>query len=154
MQLMAKNAEDRYQSTYGLKADLEKCLQQWQTVGRVDFFLPRATRRDGSIPYSAKIVWARSGSWLPLLAAFERVSQGASEIILVSGHAGIGKSALVREVYQANYSEARVLCSLGKFDQFHRDIPYASLTQAFQSLIRQLLTESEDQISNLACKNS
>ena len=109
MKLMAKNAEDRYQSTYGLKADLEECLQQWQTVGRVDFFLLGQQDVTDRFHIPQKL-YGREEEVGTLLAAFERVSQGASEIILVSGHAGIGKSALVREVYQANYSEARVLC--------------------------------------------
>src|SRR5262249_2663266 len=81
-----------------------------------------------------------------LLAAFARVSQDASEMIVVSGHTGIGKSTLVQELY-SSVARQRGYFIAGKFDQFQRNIPYASLAQAFRSLIRQILTESEDQLA-------
>ncbi|HXV99790.1 MAG TPA: AAA family ATPase, partial [Anaerolineae bacterium] len=81
-----------------------------------------------------------------LLAAFERVSGGSSELMLVSGYSGIGKSALVQEIYKP-ITRQRGYFIAGKFDQFQRDIPYASLVQAFRSLVRQLLTETESQIA-------
>jgi predicted ATPase/signal transduction histidine kinase len=81
-----------------------------------------------------------------LMTAFERVSQGASEMMLVSGYSGIGKSALVQEVYKPLTCQRGYFIA-GKFDQFQRNIPYASLIQAFRSLVRQLLTESEAAIA-------
>jgi predicted ATPase/signal transduction histidine kinase/serine phosphatase RsbU (regulator of sigma subunit) len=140
LKLMAKNAEDRYQSTYGLKADLEECLQQWQTAGQIELFpLARADVSDRfEIPQK---LYGREAEIATLMAGAERVSQGGSELMLVAGYSGIGKSALVQEVYKP-LTRQRGYFIAGKFDQFQRDIPYASLIQAFRALMRQLLTES------------
>ena len=146
MRLMAKNAEDRYQSAHGLKADLSACWQQWQVTQRInDFSLGEADVSDQlHIPQK---LYGREAEIDTLLSAFERVSQGASELILVSGYAGVGKSALVQEVYKP-ITRQRGYFVVGKFDQFQRNIPYTSLAQAFRSLLRQILTESEAQVAS------
>ncbi|MEK8019740.1 MAG: AAA family ATPase, partial [Candidatus Parabeggiatoa sp.] len=140
LKLMAKNAEDRYQSSYGLKADLADCLQQWQTAGRIEAFpLGRADVSDRfEIPQK---LYGREEHIATLMGVAERVSEGRCEMMLVAGYSGIGKSALVQEVYKPLTGQHGYFIA-GKFDQFQRDIPYASLIQAFQSLMRQLLTES------------
>lgn len=153
MALLAKNAEDRYQSAYGLKADLETCLRQWQTTASIAPFPLR--RRDVSSHFQIpEKLYGREREIELLLAAFGRVSQpvepsvqtGNSEMMLVAGYTGIGKSALVQEVYKP-ITRQRGYFVAGKFDQFQRDIPYASLLQAFRLLVRQLLTETEAEIS-------
>ncbi|MBD2181765.1 ATP-binding protein [Aerosakkonema funiforme] len=145
LKLMAKNAEDRYQSAYGLKADLEQCLHQWQRKKQIEPFpLGRADASDRfQIPQK---LYGREKEIETLLASFDRVSLGASELMLVAGYSGIGKSALVQEVYKP-ITGSRGYFIAGKFDQFQRNIPYASLIQAFRSLILQLLTESQAQIA-------
>lgn len=145
LKLMSKNAEDRYQSAYGLKADLEKCLQQWQAEGRISpFSLGQEDVSDRfQIPQK---LYGREREIEILIESFERVSQGKSEMMLVSGYSGIGKSALVQEVYRP-LTRRRGYFVAGKFDQFQRNIPYASVIQAFRSLMQQLLTESEPQIA-------
>jgi serine/threonine protein kinase len=144
MKLMAKNAEDRYQSAYGVKADLEECYRQWQSIGCIaSFSLGQQDISDRfQIPQK---LYGREEEIDTLLAGFERVSQGASELMLVAGYSGIGKTALVKEVYKPIARQRGYFIS-GKFDQLHRDIPYDSLVQAFRSLVGQLLTESEAQI--------
>lgn len=145
MKLMAKNAEDRYQSTQGLKADLEECLWQWQTAGRIDSFSPG--RHDTSDRFQTpQRLYGREREIETFLATFERVSQGTSEIMLVMGYAGIGKSALVQEIYKP-ITHRRGYFIAGKFDQLQRNTPYASLVRAFSDLIRQILTDSEAQIA-------
>ena len=146
MRLMAKNAGDRYQSAYGLKADLEACWQQWQRGQRIeDFSLGQADVSDQlHIPDK---LYGREAEVATVLAAFERVSQGENELMLVSGYAGIGKSALVHEVYKP-ITRQRGYFVEGKFDQFRQNIPYASLTQALRSLLQQILTESEAQVAS------
>ena len=141
MKLMAKTAEERYQSTWGLKADLEACLHQVRTRGQIsDFTL---ARQDISNKFQIpQKLYGREKEVAQLLATFELVSQGKMEMMLVSGYSGIGKSALVNEVHKPIVRQRGYFIS-GKFDQFKRDIPYAALIQAFQELIRQLLTESE-----------
>ncbi|MBI3756484.1 MAG: AAA family ATPase [Deltaproteobacteria bacterium] len=145
LKLMAKNAEDRYQSAYGLKADLEECLRQWQTAHRIAPF-PLSRRDVGDRLHLPQKLYGRETEVAALLTAFERVSRGAGELVFVSGSAGIGKSALVQELYKP-ITRQRGYFITGKFEQFHKNIPYAPLIQAFQALIRQILTESEDQVA-------
>jgi len=142
MKLLAKTAEERYRSARGLKADLDRCLREWQSTGRISHFFPGendATDRF-SIPQH---LYGREGEIAQLLDAFERVSNGSSEMMLVSGLAGIGKSALIHEIHKP-ITGRRGFFITGKFDQFKRNIPYASLAQAFQEFIRQLLTRTDE----------
>ncbi len=157
MKLMAKNAEDRYQSASGLLADLEICLHQLETTGEIIDFIPRRLDVLSQLLIPQKL-YGREEQVNELLAAFERVGAGSpesllpnqntekfahsqSELMLVSGYSGIGKSAVVNEVSKPITRSKGYFIS-GKFDQFKRNIPYASLIQAFNSLLRQLLTES------------
>lgn len=145
MKLIAKNAEDRYQSAYGLKADLEECQRRWQTTRRID---PFPLSQDDVVEqlHLAQKLYGREAEIATLLTAFERVRQGVGEFMLVSGPAGIGKSVLVREIYKP-ITRQRGYFITGKFEQFHKNIPYALLTQALRSLMRQLLTENAAQIA-------
>ncbi|MEG4352602.1 AAA family ATPase [Microcoleus sp. LAD1_D3] len=145
LKLMVKNAEERYLSAYQLKADLQECLRQWQSKEQIDPFpIDRHEISDRfQIPQK---LYGREREISALLAAFERVSQGTSEMMLVSGYSGIGKTVLIQEIYKPLTQQRGYFIS-GKFDQLQRDTPYASLIQAFRSLVRQLLTESDAQIS-------
>ena len=145
MKLLAKTAEDRYQSGFGLKADLEICLNQLETTGEISDF-PLA-QQDLSAQFQIpQKLYGREEEVAKLLAIFDRISeQGVTEMILVAGYSGIGKSALVKEVHKPIVRQRGYFIS-GKFDQFKRNIPYASLIQAFHDLMRQLLAESEEQI--------
>ena len=150
MKLLAKTAEDRYQNAYGLKADLEECLLQWQATGTIiDFTLGQQDK--SSQFHIPEKLYGREREVQTLMAAFERISQGSTEMMLVSGYSGIGKSSLVNEVHKPMVRKHGYFIS-GKFDQFKRDIPYASLIQAFQELIRQLLTEEQDRIETWKAK--
>src|SRR3979490_584430 len=83
-----------------------------------------------------------------LLAPFDRVvANGTPELVLVSGYSGIGKSSVVNELHKM-LVPARGLFASGKFDQYKRDIPYSTLAQAFQSLIRALLAKSEAELKS------
>jgi predicted ATPase/GAF domain-containing protein len=144
--LMAKNAEDRYQSAYGIKADLVECLNQLHSKGKIDNFILASHDVSGRFQIPQKL-YGREEEVGVLLAAFERVSsQGSrSEMMLVAGYSGIGKSALVQEIYKP-VTRHKGFFATGKFDQLQRNIPYAAIIQAFQDLIRQLLTESAEQL--------
>ncbi|MEG4012457.1 MULTISPECIES: ATP-binding sensor histidine kinase [unclassified Microcoleus] len=144
MKLLAKTVEDRYQSAYGIKADLEACLTQLQTNGRIENFILGQHDVFAKFQIPQKL-YGRDGEIATLNAAFERTSQGKSEMILVSGSSGIGKTALINEIDRQIVRRKGYFTS-GKCDQFKRGIPYAALIQAFQTLIRQLLTESEKKI--------
>ncbi len=146
MKLMAKNAVDRYQSAYGLQADLETCWQQWQTNGKISPF--PLGRHDNSDTFQlSKKLYGREQEVETLLNVFEQVNQERScEMILVSGESGIGKSALVQEMYKP-ISEQHGYFISGQFNQSHQNVPYTALFQAFQSLIQYLLTEGETKIT-------
>ncbi|KYC36074.1 guanylate cyclase [Scytonema hofmannii PCC 7110] len=141
MKLLAKTPEERYQSAWGIKADLETCRERLESLGQIDEFC-LATQDICARFVIPEKLYGREKEVTQLLTTFERVSQGSSEIMLVSGYSGIGKSALINEVHKPILRQRGYFIS-GKFDQLQRDIPYAAITLAFQNLIRQLLTESE-----------
>lgn len=145
MKLLAKTAEDRYQSSLGLKFDLETCLTQLQTDGEISHFIVGQLDSYSQFSIPQKL-YGREIEVATLLEAFDRVSSGTTEMMLVSGYSGIGKSCLVHEVHKPIVRQRGYFIS-GKFDQFKRNIPFASLIQAFQDLMRQLLTETDDQIA-------
>ena len=145
LKLMANLAEDRYQSAAGLRADLLECRRQWNESGAVaPFALGRADVSD-RFQLSQKL-YGRQDEIGTLLDAFQRVANGgALELVLVIGHSGIGKSALVAELHRDIVSKRGYFID-GKFDQYRLGIPYAPLAQAFQSLTQQLLAESAESI--------
>ncbi|MDY6898914.1 MAG: AAA family ATPase, partial [Cyanobacteriota bacterium] len=142
--LMAKNAEDRYQSAEGLLADLQQCWEQFQATGTIQNFTPGRLEVISQLLIPQKLYGRESDVQL-LLNSFERMTQGNSELILVSGYSGIGKTSVINEVNKPITKAGGYFIS-GKSDQFKRDIPYASLIQAFSSLCRELLTESSSQL--------
>ncbi len=144
MKLLAKNPEERYQTASGLEADLRLCLEQWQSHGRIDPFSLGAHDCSEHLLIPEKL-YGREREIDALLAAFDRVTQGTLELVLVSGYSGVGKSSVVNELHKA-IVPARGLFAAGKFDQYRRDVPYATLAQAFQTLIRQILVESEVEV--------
>ncbi|AFY83491.1 PAS domain S-box protein [Oscillatoria acuminata] len=144
MKLLEKTAENRYQSGFGLKTDLQTCLNQWQQQGEIDEFSLGEEDVSGKLEIPPKL-YGREREISQLLAAFERVCEGRAELVLVAGYSGIGKSALVQETHKRLVQHPGYFIR-GKFDQFKRNIPYDSLIQAFDALIRQLLTENEAQL--------
>lgn len=144
MKLMAKTAEDRYQGAYGITADLTQCLQQLQTTGYIQPF-PLGERDISTKFQIPQKLYGRETEIEILTAAFDRVSCGFTEFMLIAGYSGVGKSALVYEIQKSVVLQSSYFAS-GKFDQFKRNIPYASLIQALQDLIQQLLTETAGQI--------
>lgn len=141
MKLLAKNAEDRYESAIGIKADLEECLWQLDAHEAIPTFI--LGRKD--VPQLFRIpekLYGRGKQIQALMDSFDRVAGGASEITLVSGQAGIGKTSLVKEIYRPITLRRGYFVS-GKFDQFGRNIPYSAFVDAFRDLVRQLLTENE-----------
>jgi predicted ATPase/signal transduction histidine kinase/tRNA A-37 threonylcarbamoyl transferase component Bud32 len=143
--LMAKRAEDRYQSGEAVLADLERCAAELARGGSIRPFA--LARHDVSAELTIpQKLYGRQREAQALLDAFERVSRGAKEMVLVAGPSGIGKSALVHEVHRPIVRQRGFFIS-GKFDQYNRDIPYASLIQAFQGMVQQLLTESAERLA-------
>src|ERR1700688_2420561 len=145
MKLLAKTAEDRYQTAGGLEADLQRCLTEWQAHRRIAPF-PLGTHDLSDRLVIPERLYGRESEIHTLLAAFERVvAYGTTELVLVSGYSGIGKSSVVNELHKV-LVPPRGLFASGKFDQYKRDIPYATLGQAFKSLVRQMLGQSEAEL--------
>jgi PAS domain S-box-containing protein len=152
LKLMAKNAEDRYQSAWGIKADLEHCDRQLAENGRIDRFQLALQDVADRFQISQKL-YGRDKEVAILLAAFDRVAcpednsepRFKVEMMLVSGYAGIGKSALVQELYKP-ITAKRGYFIAGKFDQFGRNIPYSAIADALKKLVRQLLGEPDERV--------
>ncbi|NEO55549.1 MAG: AAA family ATPase [Okeania sp. SIO3B5] len=173
MKLMAKNAEDRYQSALGLKYDLEKCRQEWNQKGKIENF--ELGERDISDRFLIpEKLYGREAEVQTLLDAFERVahppqtphqsksaassgfpltkgdgrgisSGGKAEMMLVAGFSGIGKTVVVNEVHKPIVRQRGYFIK-GKFDQFNRNIPFSAFVQGFRDLMEQLLSESDAQL--------
>ena len=143
--LMAKDAEQRYQSGRALEADLEACLAEVR-AGRTSFAIELGAGDVSSRFQVPQRLYGRGRERDTLLAAFDRVSRGGSELFLVAGYSGIGKTALVQEVYKP-LAGSRGLFVSGKFEQLRKNVPYAPFIQAFRSLLRRLLTRSEDEVA-------
>ena len=143
--LMAKNAEDRYQSAFGLKYDLENCLHQLKETGKIASFL--IAQRDVCDRFIIpEKLYGREHEVETLLKAFDRVTNNQTELMLVAGFSGIGKTALVNEVHKPIVRQRGYFIK-GKFDQFNRNIPFFAFVQAFRDLMGQLLSESDAQLS-------
>ncbi|WP_096607857.1 AAA family ATPase [Calothrix sp. NIES-2100] len=170
LKLMAKNAENRYQSAWGIKADLEICAEQLAQIGQISSIQLGFQDVCDRFQIPQKL-YGREKEVAMLLAAFDRVACPESnpvaalpnnsettsqtqqtgkpkfqvEMMLVSGYAGIGKSALVQEIYKP-ITQKRGYFISGKFDQFQRNIPYSAIASALQKLVRQLLSEPDYQV--------
>lgn len=145
--LLEKNAEQRYQTLHALALDLQACRGgAGAAAGGDGIAVPLAGLAglaDRHRPFNlSQRLYGRERETAALLAAFERTAGGASELLLVGGPAGSGKSAVVDEVQAAIVARRGCFLS-GKFDQYRRDVPYAPLIQAFRQLLRQLLGEPE-----------
>jgi PAS domain S-box-containing protein len=142
MRLLAKTAEERYQTAAGVESDLRRCLAEWETGCHIDDF-PLGEHDTPDRLLIPEKLYGRGSETETLLASFDRVvATGTPELVLVSGYSGIGKSSVVNELHKVLVAP-RGLFASGKFDQYKRDIPYATLAQAFQSLVRRLLSKSE-----------
>ena len=146
MKLLAKTAEDRYQIAAGLEHDLRRCLAEWELNGRVEPFALGENDRPDRLTIPEKL-YGREREVETLLAAFDRVVEsGAPELVLVTGYSGVGKSSVVHELHKALVPLGGLFAS-GKFDQLKREIPYSTLVQAFQSLVRPLLSKGEAELA-------
>lgn len=141
MKLMAKTAEERYQSAFGLMKDLELCKQLLNEKRSISGFIPgqKDIFERFEIPHK---LYGREAEIEMLVDAFERAADGTSEQVLVSGYSGIGKSSLIHEIRKSITGKRGYFIS-GKFDQFERNVPYYGIIQAFKELIKQLLAQSQ-----------
>jgi serine/threonine protein kinase len=146
MKLLAKTAEDRYQTAAGVLADLQRCLADWETQHRIGTFPLGAHDASDRLMIPERL-YGREEEIGTLRASFDRVvTGGMSELVLVSGYSGIGKSSLVNELHKA-LVPPRGLFAAGKSDQYKRNIPYVTLAQACHSLVHRILGMSDAEMS-------
>lgn len=152
LRLMAKTAEKRYQSASGLVYDLKWCLENIivETHSRASL-RNQSDLQIGANDISDKFeipqkLYGREKEVETLMNAFDRIKNNTKEIILISGYSGIGKSSIVKEIYKPIVQKKGIFIN-GKFDQYKRKIPYVSLIQAFQELVKQILTESKEELA-------
>src|SRR4051812_2172985 len=147
LKLMAKAAEDRYQSATGLKADLEECVRRLKGGGDLGAFLLGGSDASGELSIPQKL-YGREGEIAALLSAFEGARRGGAGLLLISGPAGVGKSALVNEIQKQVVRGGAF--ATGKFDQLNRSVPFAAVAAACRGLIRSVLAESPEMLDDWA----
>ncbi|MEO9871770.1 AAA family ATPase [Ekhidna sp.] len=145
--LVAKNAEDRYQSARGLMKDLDQCLKTWNEAGGIQDFELCQHDFSGDFQLPQKL-YGREKELTLLMDAFSRVSEGELETVLVGGYSGTGKSVLVHETHRPITTKRGYFIE-GKFDQFQRSKPYFAFVQAFTSFVSILLTENKTRLEPL-----
>ena len=146
LKLMKKTAEERYQSIWGIQADLQRCLEQLSLHTNIIPF--KLAEKDISDRFQiSQKLYGRQKEIDTLLYAVDSVASGTSELMLVAGYSGIGKSSLVQEIYKP-ITQKRGYFVSGKFDQFQRNIPYSAIVNAFRDLLRQLLTEGQEELQS------
>lgn len=143
--LLAKNAEDRYQSAEGLKFDLEHCLDQWRAQQRIDEFEPGQHDISSQFQISQKL-YGRETEIGCLLSAFDRARDGSPQLFVVQGYSGIGKSSLVYEAHKAIAAHGGWFAS-GKFEPFTRNIPYSALHSALNTWLQAILAEGKESLT-------
>lgn len=145
MKLLAKNAEDRYQSAHGLKMDLQMCWHDLSTHKAITPF--RLGQQDITDKFQLpKKIYGRTTQISILTDLLSYARQGQAAVVLVCGEVGIGKTALVYEL-QKTLMDQPVFFIAGKFDSAKQNLPYNAIIQALRELILQLLTESSTQIA-------
>jgi len=146
MKLIQKNAEDRYQSSFGINYDLRKALKDLKENGEISDFVVAQKDISKKIEIPQKL-YGRENEIKTLLKGFNMVcADGNSRMLMVSGFSGIGKSALVHEIYKPIVDKRGFFIS-GKVEQFSGNIPYLPIIKAFGEFIRQILSKNEEQLS-------
>ncbi|MBL8399425.1 MAG: AAA family ATPase [Candidatus Accumulibacter sp.] len=145
LKLMGKAAEDRYQSATGLRRDLERCATAWHQGREIDDFPlgrgdPSARLR---IPQG---LYGREKETAVLLSAFDRVAEGETILLLVTGYSGVGKSSLIHETHRP-ITQRKGLFLEGKFEQYRRNIPFFAWIQALDGFIQSLLRAPERELA-------
>ena len=146
LKLMAKNPEQRYQTALGLSWDLTHCQKQWQARGQIENFV--LGRRDiGDRLIIPDRLYGREQELKTLLAMYDRISQGSKEIAIVTGMAGIGKTALI-EQFSRSLVGQQVYLIKGRWEQFQQKRLFSGIIWAVRSLICQLQTESPQSLQH------
>ncbi|HUR32128.1 MAG TPA: AAA family ATPase, partial [Saprospiraceae bacterium] len=143
--LLSKNAEDRYQSGFGLEADLKLCLELLESKGEITDFDISHNKVFTKFQIPQKLYGREKEADL-LLQAFEEIAEGKGKFILVSGYSGVGKTALINEIHKPITARNGNFIR-GKFDQYNRTVPYSALTHALNEYCQLILTEPDSRLN-------
>ncbi|EJP05308.1 protein kinase domain-containing protein [Leptospira interrogans] len=145
LKLLSKTAEERYQTSEGLKNDLEIIRDKWLESGDAPAFPLGSTDYSHEFKIPQKL-YGRESYIEALLNEFKRMTEtGRPSIVLIAGYSGVGKSSLVKEINKP-LTESKGYSISGKFDQYNRNVPFSAIIQVFSNLIEQILTESPERI--------
>ncbi|MFC2055284.1 AAA family ATPase, partial [Chloroflexota bacterium] len=145
LKLLAKVAEDRYQTAHGLQTDLMHCLDQWQSNGRIEPFELGGYDFTGRLQIP-QMLYGRQAEIEQLQAALDRATTGSAQLLFVAGYSGVGKTSLVHEIQKDVITNKGIFIE-GKFDQLQWVLPYSAWAQAFTQLVDSLLAESEPNLA-------
>ena len=145
MKLLAKAPEERYQSTFGLQADLKRCLSELESSGKITDFKTGQDDRSPLLEISRQL-YGREAELHTLHESFDRARRGEVVFTLIAGHSGIGKTTLERAFHRSLVPHD-VLYVSGTFERLHREIPYSGFVKAFKELVDRILTESKEQVA-------
>jgi predicted ATPase/GAF domain-containing protein/HPt (histidine-containing phosphotransfer) domain-containing protein len=148
--LMAKDPDERYQSSHGLIADLTLCQEQWESAGAIEPFALAQQDISEKFQVSQKL-FGREQELRVLLDVFDEAIDGPAKLLLVSGESGVGKSSLIHEI-QGSIVRRKGYFAFGKFEPLDREVPYAALVDALRKLVRQLLSESDRRLAEWKSK--
>ena len=144
--LISKSADERYQGSWGIKADLEKCLDLYNKHNDIPYF--KIAQHDTPDRFHVpQNLYGRSAEIESVLSSFDRVTEGAREASFISGYSGIGKTALVREIYKPLTKKRGYFIS-GKYDQYQKEKPFYAITIAFSMLTKYIISEGEAKVQN------
>jgi serine/threonine protein kinase len=142
--MMNKNAENRYRSASGMLADFIRCLEDYTAIGYINPFEIGKLDTISQLNIPQKL-YGRSAQIEQLLSVFDRVNDGAVELVVIAGYSGIGKTALIQELHKPLSLSQGYFIS-GKFDQFRRDVPMEALAASHRQMILQIISRGTIEI--------
>ena len=145
MRLLAKAAEDRYQTAHGVRHDLDTCQREWREQQSISAFDLGVHDLSDRLLIPQRLV-RRAEELAHLKAAFGEAREGRSRDCMAAGSSGVGKTSFINELWRPIVRDRGYFVS-GKFDQVARNVPYSALVQAFRSLIWQVLADDENRLA-------
>ena len=146
-QLLEKEPHQRYQTALGLKADFVQCASDLKNLNNIPLF-PLGTNDFSNKLIFSSAIFGRTKEQATLLKAFRYVEkQKTSQVCVISGYSGVGKSRLIKEL-QRPIIEKKGYCVSGKYEQYKKTTAFFALIQAITNLVEQLLGESEESLAH------
>jgi hypothetical protein len=143
MKLLAKDPDNRYSSAAELLNDLENC-------GDVNAGAVKDRRNSilfNTLKFTGKL-YGRERELEICREVYRKAAEGGTELILVSGEAGIGKTSFVKRMVDISLNDGGIY-GYGKFSNSTVEVPYSAVADAVGAMIKQLLTESDKELEKI-----